>query len=170
MKLMDSIYWQFEKRKYLRWLIPLLVCAIVVSVSVWGYIDHTRPDAKEDDVCDIDDLIAAYRNIPNGGILDVDHDSLSRLGASMAETKYRVCGVLTDIEERTVLGLYQCSAHLVVGEEDIYIFLVEDQSPVDGEYVEVVGRILSPGTRTSLTDCTITDRGSAVRDRLESEE
>ena len=122
-------------------------------------------------MCDIDDLIAAYRNIPNGGILDVDHSKLSTLEGLMCDTKYRVCGVLVEVEEKVSFGFPMCSAYLVSGNEKIYIIFADNQELIEGEYVEVVGTHDLPSSYyLSLSDCTITDRGSSVRDRLESEE
>ena len=141
--------------------LTLAMCLLLCGCS------FERADAKTDDATDIGDLIAAYREIPNGGILDVDHSSLLSLGDLMYTTKYRVCGVLTEIEDKS----WASTAWLVVGEEKIWVSLEKGQSLIDGEYVEIVGRILLADTDcVSLTDCTITDRGSSVRDRLESEE
>ena len=138
----------------------LLLCGCGI-VPIGGA--EKKPSEQKETTAD--SLIDEYRNIPNGGILDVDHESLSTLGDLMYTTKYRVCGVLTEIEDKS----WMCSAWLVVGEEKIWVSLEKGQSLIDGEYVEVVGRILDARPDgVSLTDCTITVRGSSVRERLES--
>lgn len=167
MKLMDSIYWQFEKRKYLRWLIPLLVCAIVVSVSVWGYIDHTRPDAKEDDINTIHELILVYYDVPNPQILEATPADIEDLHRAMCEVKYRICGVATDVDTKWE---FWDTCNLVAGGEKIHCYVEKNQNLKEGEYVEFVGKISFDEYGHDMYSVTITDRGSAVRERLESEE
>ena len=147
----------------------VIVLTVVMCLLLCGCgivpIGAAENDPPEQKGTTVDSLIDEYRNIPNGGILDVDHSKLSTLGDLMDTTKYRVCGVLTGIEDRAgIVGAY-----LGAGKEAIHIFLKEGQSPVEGEYVEIVGCILyAHQDDVVLTDCTITDRGSSVRDRLEA--
>ena len=145
----------------------LLLCGC--GIAVLDGIDAAEKEQKETTV---DSLIDEYRNIPNGGILDVDHESLSEISKLMCETKYRVCGVLAEVEkEENLLGGTYCTAYLFSGKAKIYLVFEGDQELIEGEYVEVVGTHDLPSSYyLSLSDCTITDRGSAVRDRLESEE
>ena len=148
----------------------VIALVVVLCVLTCGCgISAAEKNYSEQKETTVDSLIDEYRNIPNGGILDVDHGDLLELNKRMCETRYRVCGVLTEVEEKVSFGFPMCSAYLVSGSEKIYILFADNQEPIEGEYVEVVGKMDCPDKYlSSLSDCTITERGSSVRERLES--
>ena len=139
-----------------------VICLLAVLVMVVVPCGCKNAKAKAEPN-DIHDVIRAFLDIPESGILDVEYDDYDRLVTAISETRYRICGLLVDLDKSWT---YFDTADLVIGEEKIRLYLEKNQNPIDGEYVEVVGHIDITEHSLYLKDCVITERGASVRERL----
>lgn len=119
---------------------------------------------KKDETTDMHDIINAYQNIP-AGIVETDYATLEKFGNLMHETKFRICGIVTGIDEITWTSFN--SADLNIGENKIHCMFRKKQTLTEGEYVEIVGELDKSGDYITLKDCVVTERGNTVRERLE---
>lgn len=158
------IYRRCKKERTMEMMKRFIVAVMVIVSVLFCGCDISNAETKTTTTT-VWDLVNAYQNIQDGGILEVDYYGLDKLSKEMRETQFRICGVLTEVKESS--GLIGCSAQLVVGNNEVHIYFADNQVPVEGEYVEVVGELLSPLT-VSLTDCRITERGDSVRERIKN--
>ena len=138
----------------------LLTLIVVLLVVHFG----SRNKKKSNGTADVHDIINAYYNIPASGILDVDYWELEALTKQMFGTKFRLCGVISDVDK--TFSSFD-SAKITVDGKNIQVFFEKNQNPKKGEYVEIVGTINTiSGDGIYLADCTITERGNSVRERI----
>lgn len=143
-----------------------LICAILTFGFMLA-LGGCKPDVKETDGSSstIFDMIDIFRDAKeNGGVIDTDAYYLETLQELICETKFRICGMVSDVNSEWD---YFITAHLHVGEEKYYIYFTKDTKITNGEYVEVVGCIdAGEDGHRLLYNATVTERGSVIKDRL----
>lgn len=158
-----------------RWLI--IAAAVLLVISGWAYYRHM---AKEE----LYNLEREMRSMSRylgdkGTIVDVDVTTLDELFKSVDNVKYRLRGMVTDYKEEPNLFfeskiMYTCYL-LCSNDMRVSVYFKDDEGVADGEYVEIVGELLSIGkgysntTGFSITNASIVERGASVRERVESE-
>ena len=158
-----------------RWLI--IAAAVLLVISGYAYYRHM---AKEEPYNLEREMRSMSRYLGDKGtIVDVDVTTLDKFFKSVDNVKYRLRGMVTDYKEKPSLFYenkkrYTCDL-LCSNDMRVSVYFKDDEGVADGEYVEIVGELLTIGmgssdrTCFSIYDASIVERGASVRERVESE-
>lgn len=153
------------------------VVLVLVGLMVFGCVGCSEEQEEKtyDLALGMREMTTSLNN--ENQVADVDLEALNRFCDALHNTKFRVRGMVTEYEI-TQMGSKSCQ--IVCGEFKVHTFLSDDEDSTDGEYIEVIGGILtmdeyegygSPPYRASfvLHNASIVERGASVRERIESE-
>ncbi len=113
-------------------------------------------------------------------VFDVDVAAISDFFASFNNTDYRLRGMVTEYEEyKDMFGNNQVKCEIVCGNRPVSVFLDGGELTSNGEYIEVVGKLLSISNsdwgenvsqypaNIAISFAHIVERGASVREQIE---
>lgn len=154
-----------------------LLVVITVFLSCFACADNKKPDLKE---CTVEEVMQAFSICvkQNENSVDVDADTLHDFWDTCASMKIRLPGMVTEVDKSgSTLFPYitHLSCKLVCGEKEVSVFFEDkNESIAEGEYIEIVGNLLSlhdgwsKNASFSINDAQIVERGKSVREQLEN--
>lgn len=146
----------------------------LVGLMVFGCVGCAKEKETDYDLgSSMSEMTDSIKN--ENKIMDIDAKTLSSFFAAIDDAKFRIRGMVTDYAEKNIIGLDSKNCKLVCDGLVVDVYFNEDQEVANGEYIEVVGELLTisgeigDGAAFSLNFSNVVERGASVRERIEGE-